>query len=425
MQHADYTGAVKVPRRWPTLLICASLCGCESDPPPKQPSIDAPTSAADQETLASPDWEAWIRNLSHAETEVRREHLVRILERGLESVSPLDSVSDRKGPDSGAATAVLELLEPGFTRSGVILDGVGFSISPDGGRIAYITESEAVVIWDTAIAAALSRTEPSEWEGIVEIPKHDWGAQRVLARRPTYSRDGTRVFVGAESGRLLSVQGSTGEPGALVRMRLDLTDWPYGGLLWLRTLHNGALISTDGCCIWLVTDLCTLALTGFITSRPLTSPSAAETRGNRVAILAGWGEEFRICTYDTGNWKLMNDPFRAKTPANLIAAASLIPALHLARRGEFWLERRDTAPPTLRHHRVVQASPITEIAASSNGAWIATGGEDGVVRLFLSTTLERLATVVVGSAPEQIEFSADDSLMAVLAGGKIHLFRRR
>jgi hypothetical protein len=145
---------------------------------------------------------------------------------------------------------------------------------------------------------------------------------------------------------------------------------------------------------------------------------AASADGGRLLALAR--EE--LTRIKPGSYKIveqlkLDDAAWLAGPADLSFAA-------VASRGGTRVTVCGVEPLKAAVQRVVQDSPITCLAASPDGAWVATGGEDGVLRLF-DRELRRVGSLEAGGAPRFAAFSRDGSTLGVGVGGKIRLYRKK
>lgn len=81
----------------------------------------------------------------------------------------------------------------------------------------------------------------------------------------------------------------------------------------------------------------------------------------------------------------------------------------------------DLATSQIQWSQQVHDGPVTALEWSPDGAWLASGGRDGLVRLYQTTSGRCLFSFNHGRAVGRLEWSPDSQQLCVASGQDIHL----
>lgn len=381
------------------------------------------------------------RGLKSGDPAVRHSAERAILVHGFDAVPPLRALAGA-GPawQKEVAARLLQSLEPRFAAA-CEADGLArFDLSPDGARLVLQTGPWAYELRDAQDGSLLAQTKMEDWREFLPLDAwtKDADPDLWLHEQPRFSRDGRRVYVGNVLARLLILDARTGRPGNILPEEGFVFEALPAQLEEVAELADGTTVyvGLDGTGVRNADSefgLLDLPGGGLWTSH--LGWAATETHLLRSA-LPDPKSPLELFAYERRAMRLLGNlagrKIRARARETIrgaqvdwLATDAVSERVFAAGFDSTQIHMLDADPPGVLATWEVQGSPVTALAGCESRPWIATGAEDGIVRVFLSTTMERLATLDAGAPVAAVRFSLDGSALAAHAGGRVMVFRLR
>ncbi len=359
--------------------------------------------------LQADDIDRWIGKLGDAELAIRDEATQKLIGAGEAAVPRVRKQLESSDPEVRArARRILDARPPEFERlkDRDIESAERFAFAPDGSAVACFDKDRQLQVIDLAAGKVRfsiqtrRRTSDGRWERSAPC----WTADGLLAETEE----------GAE-GSLRKIDAATGAVGEVA-----VTWRGNRPAAAIRIIPTGdALVSAGG---QLHVYFSKMAKSYFL---PRASHGVMSDDGARIVGITGQGATSDVGVYVAyGSWKNMARA-ELKGWVDMIVATPNLGRITTGGRGGTFLAQID-AESLAETLRVELKAKLSSLAMRPDGKWLLVGTEDGKLGLYDPAKLAPVAEIdLLGEAPQFAASTEDGSVVGVLAGGKIRLYRRK
>jgi hypothetical protein len=365
-----------------------------------RPAVDLVTPASDE------DMARWIGALGQDGGEAR----TALLRQGIRVAGRLREAVKSPAPTGPAAAAVLSVLEPRFDPAWTAENLRSFVVTGDGTRCLAWTLAGA---WNLWLFDAVSGNVVWARFGSSD-PEHPWNdpCWHFRANNPHPAGNGEGWIVARQGLDDVEVTLATGDMALVASPnppRRSYTEEPTSPTdeSTITTLADGTRVAWDA--------------EGVLVSRPhykgkewshltrgtwsLRPLGVSWTASTILTLYSGV-----LAVYDRETLKMIHDPV-VPEGASWMSGPSADATIVLGGRHWTSFAVLRGMPPVPVGRVETQVEGMTAMAADPGGRWIATADENNVVRLFLATTLERLAQFDGGMKIAELRFVGDGSVL--------------